>query len=269
MATNVADFTRFMKHSRGVYWQGFFLPFISLMLGVFGIISTSAAKVVYGRYIWDPSALAGQWDGPGGRCGAFFVGFAWVVAQIGTNLSANVISASNDLVNLFPKYISIRRGVIVITVTAGWIMVPWKILHDAQSLLTFMAGLAIFLAPIASIMACDYWLVKRRKIDVPSLYRRHARYRYDYGINWRAAIAFLVSVVPNTPGSVQLQALHVQVTNVLQPGQASQFNHRHQHRCYSHLRYELPVRIRQRIGYLLDPVENISSKGDAVVGVYL
>lgn len=63
-----------------------------------------------------------------------------------------------------------------------------------------MAGLAIFLAPIAAIMSSDYWLVKKRKIDVPSLYRRHARYRYDHGINWRAAVAFLVSVVPNVPG---------------------------------------------------------------------
>ena len=80
MATNVADFTRYMKHSRGVYWQGFFLPFITLMLGLFGIISTSASHVVYGRYIWDPPTLAGQWDGPAGRCGSFFVGFAWVVA---------------------------------------------------------------------------------------------------------------------------------------------------------------------------------------------
>ena len=79
-------------------------------------------------------------------------------------------------------------------------MQPWKILHSAESLLTFMAGLAIFLAPIAAVMASDYWLVKRRHIDVPSLYRRHARYRYWNGINWRATVAFLVSVVPNTPG---------------------------------------------------------------------
>lgn len=123
MATNVPDFTRYLKKERGVYWQGFFLPIISLLIGMFGIISTSSAKVVYGEYIWDPLSLAAQWHGPAGRCGAFFVGFTWVVAQIGTNLSANVISASNDLVNLFPKYISIRRGVVIITVTAGWVMV--------------------------------------------------------------------------------------------------------------------------------------------------
>ena len=70
-------------------------------------------------------------------------------------------------------------------------MVPWKIVHSASSLLTFMSGLAIFLAPIAALLACDYWVVKKRNIDVPSLYRRRARYRYNkYGTNWRAATRF-------------------------------------------------------------------------------
>lgn len=63
-----------------------------------------------------------------------------------------------------------------------------------------MSGLSISLAPIAAIVASDNWIVKRRNFDVPSLYRRHARYRYQAGMNWRAAVAFLVSVTPNIPG---------------------------------------------------------------------
>jgi NCS1 family nucleobase:cation symporter-1 len=89
---------------------------------------------------------------------------------------------------------------VLITITAGWIMVPWKIVYSAASLLNFMTGLAVFLCPIAAIMATDYWLVKKRCVDVPSLYRRHGRYRYNYGINWRAAVALLTSLVPNLPG---------------------------------------------------------------------
>jgi NCS1 family nucleobase:cation symporter-1 len=200
MATNIPDFTRYMKTRRGVYWQALALPLISILLAMFGIISTSAAKVVYGEYIWSPIALADKWEGPWGRCGAFFVGFSWVVGQIGTNLSANVISCSNDLTGLFPKYINLRRGAIIATVIAGWIMVPWKIVYSASSLLTFMAGLSIFLAPIAALLSSDYWIVKRRNFDVPGLYRRHGRYRYQAGINWRAAVAFLISVIPNLPG---------------------------------------------------------------------
>ena len=79
-------------------------------------------------------------------------------------------------------------------------MVPWKIVASAASLLTFMAGLAIFLAPISAILAADYWLVKRRHVDVPALYRRHARYRYTHGYNWRAVLAFAISLGPNLPG---------------------------------------------------------------------
>ena len=54
--------------------------------------------------------------------------------------------------------------------TAGWIMVPWKIVYPAASHLNFMASLAVFLCPIAAIMATDYWLVKQRHIGVPGLY---------------------------------------------------------------------------------------------------
>ncbi|KAK9236614.1 permease for cytosine/purines, uracil, thiamine, allantoin-domain-containing protein [Lipomyces kononenkoae] len=200
MATNIPDFTRYMRGTKGQYWQGLFLPVISTFLAVMAIIATSAGKVVYGQYIWDPSVLASMWTGPKGRTARFFVGFAWVVGQIGTNLSANVITAANDLTSLFPKYINIRRGAIVVTVIGGWVMQPWKIINSAASLLTFMAGLAIFLAPVAGVLASDYWIVKRRKIDVPALYDPHGRYKYWYGINWRAAVAFAISLGPNLPG---------------------------------------------------------------------
>lgn len=49
MATNIPDFTRYLKDPNGVYWQAFFLPAIKLLLGIFGIICTSCARVVYGK----------------------------------------------------------------------------------------------------------------------------------------------------------------------------------------------------------------------------
>jgi NCS1 family nucleobase:cation symporter-1 len=79
-------------------------------------------------------------------------------------------------------------------------MVPWKIISSAGSLLTFMASLAIFLAPISAIIAADFWVVKKKNIDIPSLYRRRGRYRYHGGVNWRAAVALLISIGPNLPG---------------------------------------------------------------------
>jgi len=67
--------------------------------------------------------------------------------------------------------------------------------------LSFMAGLGIFLSPISAIIGADYWLVKKTHIDVPGLYKSRSRYRYnEFGLNWRAAVAFLISVTPNIPG---------------------------------------------------------------------
>jgi NCS1 family nucleobase:cation symporter-1 len=204
VGTNISDFSRYLKNPRTVWVQTFWFPFICTALGLLGIITTSASKTLYGEYIWDPVVIASMWTGPGGRAGAFFCGLAWMVAQIGVNVSANVISCSHDLMSLFPKFINLRRAAILVTITGAWVMVPWKIVHSATSLLSFMASLGIFLSPIIAISVADYWVVKKRHIDVPSLYRPQGRYRYgSYGINWRSAVALLVSVGPNMPGMVQ------------------------------------------------------------------
>jgi NCS1 family nucleobase:cation symporter-1 len=122
----IADYTRYMRKASGQYWQALLVPLIATFIGLLGLISTSAAKVVYSEYIWDPVSLADRWEGPGGRAAAFFVGLAWCVAQIGVNLSANVISCSNDMTGLFPRYINIRRGAVITTIIGGWIMVSMR-----------------------------------------------------------------------------------------------------------------------------------------------
>ncbi|RDW85107.1 hypothetical protein BP6252_02697 [Coleophoma cylindrospora] len=202
MATNIPDFTRYLKTSQGTYWQALFVPILSTTIACFGMICTSCAKVVYGKYIWSPLDIAAEWTSPGGRAAAFFVGFSWAVAQIGVNVSANVISASNDMSFLCPKYINLRRGAVITTLIGGWAMVPWKVVYSATSFLNFMSALTVFLAPCCAILCSDFWVVKRRNIDIPALYRPYARYRFHAGFNWRAIVAIIVSVGPNMPGMV-------------------------------------------------------------------
>ncbi|KAG7902781.1 hypothetical protein KL905_003097 [Ogataea polymorpha] len=134
------------------------------------------------------------------RAASFFVCAAWCISQIGTNLSANVITGANDLVSLFPEYINIRRGAVIITIISGWVLQAWKIENSAAQLVTFISGLSSFLAPITGIIIADYWVIKKQHLDVPALYDPNGRYVYYKGINWRAAVAFLVGNVPCLPG---------------------------------------------------------------------
>lgn len=208
LACNIPDFSRYArgradgKENKAQYIQLPFLPIIFTVCGVLGIVTTSASKIVYGEYMWNPLDIVEQWlsNGHGGRAAAFFAALSWYIAQVGTNITANSISAANDMTVLCPKYINIRRGCMIAAVISAWVMVPWKILSSADTFLSFMGGYSVFLAPIAGIMAADYWLVKRRHIDVPALYDPYGRYRYHYGVNWQALVAFLVPVVPLLPG---------------------------------------------------------------------
>lgn len=95
---------------------------------------------------------------------------------------------------------NIERGCVIAAIIGGWVIVPWKILSSASTFLDFMGGYAVFLAPIAGIMASDYWLVKHQNYDVPALYDPNGRYHYWHGVNWRAAVALVTAVVPNLPG---------------------------------------------------------------------
>lgn len=199
LACNIPDFSRYARSSKGQYIQLPFLPIIFTVCGVLGIITTSATAIIWPEqgYLWNPLDIIANWqqNGSGGRAAAFFAATSWYVAQVGTNITANSISAANDLTVLCPRYINIFRGCIIAAVIGGWVIVPWKILSSATTFLDFMGGYAVFLAPIAGIIASDYWIIKGRKIDVPALYDPHGRYRYFYGVNWQGLLAFLIAVV--------------------------------------------------------------------------
>jgi hypothetical protein len=47
-----------------------------------------------------------------------------IIVTLGINISANSISAANDLMSFCPKYINIRRGQLLAAVIGSWGFVP-------------------------------------------------------------------------------------------------------------------------------------------------
>ena len=108
-----------------------------------------------------------------------------------------------DITSLFPKWFNIRRGAILVAIVGGWALCPWIIISSAIKFLSFMSGYGMFMAPIAAILLSDYWIVKRRKYDVPALYDPKGIYKYNkFGSNWRAFLTTLVVIIPLLPGLV-------------------------------------------------------------------
>ncbi|KAL3462634.1 hypothetical protein BJX64DRAFT_299395 [Aspergillus heterothallicus] len=205
LAVNINDFTRYARNGGRTYVQIFIIPASFLLMAFAGILIAGCAEEIYGERIWDPLTILSHWTGSGrARAGAAFCGLAFMFAQMGTNLSANCISASNDLTAMFPAYINLRRGSFIIAFIGAWALTPWNILSSAESLVNFMSGYIIWLAPITGVLLADYYIVHRRTYDVYELYQPRGIYSFNnLGTNWGAVIAWFIGWIPLLPGFAQ------------------------------------------------------------------
>lgn len=109
------------------------------IVGLLGIFTAAASQTAYGEIIWNPIEIINLWmetGTHGGRAAAAFGAIGLIIVTIGINISANSISAANDLMAFCPKYINIRRGQILAAFIGSWAFVPVSSLdafHEYES----------------------------------------------------------------------------------------------------------------------------------------
>jgi len=75
----------------------------------------------------------------------------------------------------------------------GVAMMPWKLLANHRTFIFgWLGGYAAVLGPVAGIMICDYFLIRRKQLWVEDLYLRGSAYEYAGGFNWRAILALVI-----------------------------------------------------------------------------
>ncbi len=190
VSLNIPDFSRFARSQRQqAIGQALALPTTMTLYSLIGILVTSATVVIYGTAIWDPVQLLSRFHSP---VAVVISLVAILLATLNVNIGANVVSPANDFSNLWPRKISFRTGG-VITCFMGIALMPWKLLASYQTLIFgWLGAYAAFLGPVAGIMICDYFVVRRRVLLVDDLYLRNGVYEYSRGFNWLAIEALAV-----------------------------------------------------------------------------
>lgn len=187
VSLNIPDFTRFARSQRKqMIGQALGLPTTMTLYSLIGILVTSATVIIYGAAIWDPVQLLSRFHSP---VAVIISLLAILLATLNVNIGANVVSPANDFSNLWPRKISFRTGG-VITCFVGIALMPWKLLADYKTfILGWLGGYAAFLGPVAGIMICDYFVIRRRILLLDDLYLRQGAYEYSGGFNWLALTA--------------------------------------------------------------------------------
>jgi NCS1 family nucleobase:cation symporter-1 len=55
----------------------------------------------------------------------------------------------------------------------------------------WLVGYSGFLGPIAGILICDYFILRKKILVSEDLYRRNGLYEFSHGVNWRAILALV------------------------------------------------------------------------------
>jgi NCS1 family nucleobase:cation symporter-1 len=201
LSLNIPDFTRYAKSQRSqMLGQALGLPTTMTAFAFIGVFVTAATMVVFGEAVWDPVVLIARIGSPLViMIGAFVV----LIAQLTTNMAANVVSPANDFSNLSPKRISYVTGGII-TAVLGILIMPWKLYADAAAyIFTWLIGYSSLMGALGGILIADYWILRRQQLSLPDLFKINGRYAYTNGINVLAVLALVLAVVPVVPGFIR------------------------------------------------------------------
>lgn len=207
LIVNSPDFTRFATHrSSCVSSQLLTIPISFAITSFIGVMVSSASTVLVGETLWSPldvllSFLNNGNSSAGTRCGVFFIAAVFSLAQLGTNISANSISAGTDLTALIPRFISIRRGG-YICAAVGLFMCPWVLFESSNRFTTYLSAFSVFFSAIAGIIICDFYLVRKGYLNIKDLYscEKTGVYYHNFGISWRAYTAYGAGIIINIIG---------------------------------------------------------------------
>jgi nucleobase:cation symporter-1, NCS1 family len=77
----------------------------------------------------------------------------------------------------------------------GIVMQPWKLMANYGSyIFTWLVGYSGFLGPIAGVLICDYFVLRKKFLTAEDLYDRGGLYEYSRGFHWSAIVALAAGV---------------------------------------------------------------------------
>lgn len=109
-------------------------------------------------------------------------------AQVTTNVLNNVVPPAYVLMDMFK--LSFRKSAVLVGLLA-FATFPWVLVRDesAAGLQMFVQTYSAFLGPIFAVLVVDYYVLRRRTLNLAALYDERGPYR---GVNWAGIVASLL-----------------------------------------------------------------------------
>jgi NCS1 family nucleobase:cation symporter-1 len=212
MALNIPDLTRFARdQARQMMGQATGLIGTMGYFSLMGVLVTQGGTVLYSQTardtanqagtsndIWNPINLFALLANDLGIVLVVLALLFVVLAQLSTNIGANIVAPANDFQNVNPRRLTWAWGVLL-TALIGVLLQPWVLFFNAMNYaVIWLSGYGGFLGAIGGVMVADYWLLRKRCLNLADLYHPEGVYRYGnrWGVNRSAIAALLAGMIP-------------------------------------------------------------------------
>ena len=196
---NFGDFARFCKSEKSMKRGNFYGLPVSLTFFTFlSLFITAGSYIVLQNGEGDPLTNPAEIVGLVGNVFLTIIAaITFVIATVGINLVANFIPPAYDLSNLAPQRISFKAGGYLTAVIGFIIGALWVATISKVGLPMFVDTLGAILAPLYGVLVADYYVVRKRQLNINALFTMDpgGEYYYTHGWNQRAFIAVGVAAV--------------------------------------------------------------------------
>jgi NCS1 family nucleobase:cation symporter-1 len=192
VALGASDLTRRAKSAKeyGIGQGGGLLS--GLLYAAFAIAATAAAVIAKANYgVWNPVALIAHLPQTGFAVAGLLI---VMLAALSMDITSGPAGPASVFANLGRNFLSVRVGGLIAGVV-GVLWMPWRLIADPERYLHgWLTGVSGVLGPVAGVMIVDYFVVRRRSLDVEGLYVRGGLYEYSGGFNLKALLALAIGI---------------------------------------------------------------------------
>ncbi|UJL47446.1 NCS1 family transporter [Virgibacillus sp. NKC19-16] len=111
-----------------------------------------------------------------------------VLTQWSTNTAANIVPAAAIFSNVLGPKVSNMVAVFIVGIV-GTIIQPWSVYEILTQALLFFGAV---LSAISGILVVDYYLLRKRRVNVQELYRHEGQFKFHGGVNIVGFIAWVI-----------------------------------------------------------------------------
>ncbi|MBW0102855.1 NCS1 family nucleobase:cation symporter-1 [Pseudonocardia sp. KRD291] len=179
---NYGDFARYGRSFADVRRGNLLgLPLNFVVFAVLVVVTAAATVPVFGELIDDPVETVARLDS---TFAVVLGALTFMIATIGINIVANFVSPAFDFSNVNPQKISWRTGGMIAAV-GSVLITPWNLYSSPEVIHYTLDTLGAFIGPLYGVLIADYYLIRRRRIDVDALYtmRTDGAYWFRKGYN--------------------------------------------------------------------------------------